>query len=221
MNSISVALIDDHPLMIEAVSSLLIRARGFKVVGAGAKAGDIVEICRQAHPNVAIVDLHLSGDTYAAIANAISLFPSTKLVAYTASTGIDAAVRALNAGVNGYVLKGSNPTELIQAIRSVQSGETYITQSFDSRVISSLRDIAMRRKAAEAVIARIRERQIVRLLMRDKTNAEIANAIGLNEGAVENYMTALIRKLRVRNRFEAALAAQAYRGRRPGRMLDS
>ena len=79
----------------------------------------------------------------------------------------------------------------------------------------------MRRKAAEAVIARIRERQIVRLLMRDKTNAEIANAIGLNEGAVENYMTALIRKLRVRNRFEAALAAQAYRGRRPGRMLDS
>jgi len=221
MNSISVALIDDHPLMIEAVSSLLKRAHGFKVIGAGAKAGDIVEICRQAHPDVAIVDLHLSGDAYAAIANAVAVSPSTKLVAYTASTGIDAAVRALNAGASGYVLKGSNPTELIQAICSVQSGETYITKTFDSRVIASLRDIVVRRKAAAAVILGIRERQIVRLLMRDKTNAEIAIAIGVSEEAVENHLTVLIQKLQARNRLEAAIAAQMYRAQRPRRMLDS
>jgi two-component system nitrate/nitrite response regulator NarL len=221
MNSISVALIDDHPLMIEAVSSLLNRARGFKVVGAGAEAGDILKICRQAHPNVAIVDLYLRGDAYAAIANAIAASPPTKLVAYTASAGIDDAVRALNAGASGYVLKGGDPAELIQAVRSVQSGNIYITPAFDDRVAASLRDIVTRRIAAEAVMVGIRERQIARLLMRDKTAAEIATAIGLSEEAVERHMTALMQRLHDRNRREAAIAAHARRVRRPGQMLDS
>jgi DNA-binding NarL/FixJ family response regulator len=221
MNSISVALIDDHPLMIEAVSSLLNRTHGFKVIGVGAEAGDIAKICRLARPNVAIVDLYLRGDAYAAITHAIAASPSTKIVAYTASRRIEDAVRALSAGASGYVLKSSDSTELIQAICSIQAGDIYISQTFDNRVAAGLRDIAIRRKAAEAVIVGARERQIVHLLMTDKTNAEIAAAIGLSEEAVERHMTALMQRLRVRSRREATIAAQMHRARRPGLMLDS
>lgn len=212
MNSISVAVIDDHPLMVEAISDLLQRARGgFKVVGVGTNANDIVELCERNKPQIAVVDLHMpGGDVYAALANAIKASPSTKIVAFTAATGVDSAIRALDAGASGYVLKGSSTKELLHAISSALSGETYITQNFASRVIAGLRDASLRRKAAEAVMLSIREQQIIRLLMNGKTNKEIAIAIKISEKTVKHYMTALMQKLQVRNRLEVVIAAQRF-----------
>ncbi len=74
-------------------------------------------------PQVAVVDLHMPGDVYGAIENAIKISPSTRIVAFTASTGVDSAIRALDAGASGYVLKGSNTAELIHAISPVQSAK--------------------------------------------------------------------------------------------------
>jgi len=208
MNAISIALIDDHPLMIEALSSLLKRIGGFTVVGTGTTAIDVVEISRQTHPQIAVVDLSMPGDVYGAIANAIKISPSTKIVAFTAATGVETAIRALDAGASGYVLKGSTTSELIQAILTVQSGQTYITQSFASRVVAGLRDVSLRRKAAEAVRFSIREDQIVRLLLVGFTNKAIAASLKISEKTVKNYMTILMQKLSARNRLEVVIAAQ-------------
>ena len=208
MNAISIALIDDHPLMIEALSSLLKRIGGFTVVGMGTTAIDVVEISRQTHPQIAVVDLSMPGDVYGAIANAIKISPSTKIVAFTAATGVETAIRALDAGASGYVLKGSTTSELIQAILTVQSGQTYITQSFASRVVAGLRDVSLRRKAAEAVRFSIREDQIVRLLLVGFTNKAIAASLKISEKTVKNYMTILMQKLSARNRLEVVIAAQ-------------
>lgn len=211
MTSTYIAVVDNHPLMIGAISDLLHRARsGFKVVGVGATANDIVQLCERTKPHIAIVDLHMPGDVYGAIANAIKASPSTKVIAFTAATGVDSAIRALDAGASGFVLKGSRPKELIDAISSVLSGDTYITQTFASRVIAGLRDASLRRKAAEAVILSIREQQIIRLLMHGKTNKEIALAIKISEKTVKHYMTALMQKLQVRNRLEVVIAAQRF-----------
>jgi two-component system, NarL family, nitrate/nitrite response regulator NarL len=216
MSAVSIVLIDDHPLMIEAISSSLKRTEGFDIVGTGATADELVGLCRLIHPQVAVVDLSMPGDVYGAIADAIKISPSTKVVAFTAATGVDSAVRALDAGASGYVLKGSSTSELIQAISSARSGATYITQSFASKVIAGLRDASLRRKAAEAVVLSIREQQIVRLLLSGKTNKEIAIAIEISEKTVKHYMTVLMQKLQVRNRLEVVIAAQKYRdGHRP------
>jgi len=152
----------------------------------------------------------MPGEVYSAIESAIKISPSTKIVAFTAANGVDSAIRALDAGASGYVLKGSSTKELIHAITSVHSGETYITQSFASRVISGLRDASLRREAAAAVILSIREQQIVRLLMNGRTNKEIAIAIKISEKTVKHYMTALMQKLQVRNRVEVVIAAQKF-----------
>ena len=150
----------------------------------------------------------MAGDVYAAIASAIRAAPATRIVAFTAATGVEPAIRALDAGASGYVLKGSSSGELIQAIASVQDGETYITQNFASRVIAALRDPLLRRKAAEAVKLSIREEQIVRLLLRAKTNKEIAIVLKISEKTVKHYMTILMQKLHARNRLEVVIAAQ-------------
>jgi two-component system, NarL family, nitrate/nitrite response regulator NarL len=210
MSKITIAVIDGHPLMIEAIHSLLDRTPGFQVVGSGMTAYDLVEFCRRTRPQVAVVDLSIPGDVYSAIENAIKISPSTKIVAFTAATGVDSAIRALDAGASGYVLKGSDTVELIQAISSVHAGETYITEDFAARVIAGLRNASVRRKAAQAVISSIREQQIVRLLMNGKTNKEIAIAIKISEKTVKHYMTALMQKLQVRSRQEVVIATQKF-----------
>jgi DNA-binding NarL/FixJ family response regulator len=121
---------------------------------------------------------------------------------------VDSAIRALDAGASGYVLKGSSAHELIQAIESVCRGETYITQSFASQVIAGLRNAGLRRAAAEAVRFSIREDQIVRLLLRGLTNKAIAISLKISEKTVKNYMTILMQKLNARNRLEVVIAAQ-------------
>jgi len=208
MNTISIILVDDHPLMIAALSSLLKPTEGFDVVGVGTMATDIVDLCQRFHPQVAVVDPKVSGDVYTAMANAIKISPSTKIVAFTAPTGVEAAILALDAGASGYVLKRSAGTELIQAILTVQSGETYIPQSFASRVIAGLRDASLRRSAAEAVNLSIRERQIVGSLLNGRSNKQIAIAMAIGEKTVKHYMSVLMQKLQVRNRLEVVIAAQ-------------
>lgn len=206
---ISVGVVDDHPLMIEGIITLLSRAHGLEVSSTGSTARDIIDISSRLQPDVMIVDLSMAGDVYAAIATSLKVSPNTKIVAFTAVTGVDPAIRALDAGANGYVLKGSSADELIRAVEAVRHGETYITQSFASQVIAALRNAAVRRVAAEAVRFSIREEQIVRLLLRGNTNKQIADALGISEKTVKNYMTILMQKLNARNRLEVVIAAQA------------
>jgi DNA-binding NarL/FixJ family response regulator len=209
MSTVSIGLVDDHPLMIEGIVTLLSRAQGLQVLSTGSTAKDIIEISSRHRPDVIIVDLSMSGDVYAAITTSIKISPNTKIVAFTAATGVDSAIRALDAGANGYVLKGSSAGELIQAVESVCLGETYITQSFATQVIAALRNASLRRVAAEAVRFSIREDQIVRLLLHGKTNKEIALSLRISEKTVKNYMTILMQKLNARNRLEVVIAAQA------------
>jgi two-component system, NarL family, nitrate/nitrite response regulator NarL len=208
MSMVSIGLVDDHPLMIEGIVALLSRAQGLQVLSTGSTAGDIVDISLRFHPDVIIVDLSMPGDVYEAITTSIRISPNTKIVAFTAATGVDSAIRALDAGATGYVLKGSSAKELIQAVESVRHGETYITQSFASQVIASLRNASLRRMAAKAVSFSIREEQIVRLLLRGNTNKEIASSLKISEKTVKNYMTILMQKLNARNRLEVVIAAQ-------------
>ena len=195
--------------MIEGIVTLLSRVQYLEVLSTGSSAGDIIDISTRHRPDVIIVDLNMAGDVYTAIASSTKISPNTKIVAFTAATGVDSAIRALDAGANGYVLKGSSAQELIQAIEAVRLGETYITQNFASQVIAALRNAAVRRVAAEAVRFSIREDQIVRLLLRGYTNKQIAISLKISEKTVKNYMTILMQKLNARNRLEVVIAAQA------------
>jgi len=209
MSAISVGIVDDHPLLIEGIATLLSRTQGrLQISSTGSTVRDIIDISTRLHPDVIIVDLSMPGDVYAAIAASIKISPNTKVVAFTAATGVDSAIRALDAGASGYVLKGSSAQELIQAIEAVCHGETYITRSFASQVIAGLRNASLRRVAAEAVRFSIRENQIVRLLLRGLPNKEIAISLKISEKTVKNYMTILMQKLKARNRLEVVIAAQ-------------
>ncbi|RDJ27263.1 DNA-binding response regulator [Bosea caraganae] len=208
MSAISIAIVDDHPLMAEGIASVLQRRAGFAVAATGSNAGDILSIAANHQVDAIIVDLNMPGDVFQAIADTCRDMPGTKIVVFTASTSTEHAMRALDAGAGGYVLKGSPANELFEAIEAARRGEIYITPSFATKVIGALQSKALEKQAVDTAKLSVREEQIVRLLLCGKRNSEIARTLVLSEKTVKGYMTNLMNKLRARNRLEVVIAAQ-------------
>ena len=208
MSPISIALVDDHPLMLSGVVSLFERNDDFVVVAKGTTADEALQINRNFFPDVMVLDLFMPGNVFDVISEIVRTSRGSKVVAFTAMTGSDYAVRALNAGASGYILKGSSAEELIQGVRAAHCGETYITPGFACKVIEALRIASLRTAAASPIKLSLREEQIVRLLLRGYTNRQISVGLGIGEKTVKNYMTILMQKLHARNRLEVLIAAQ-------------
>lgn len=212
MGKISIAFVDDHPILLGGLVSIFSENRRFNVAATGRCASDAIDVLKRAKVDVILLDLNMPGDAFDAIARIRQLSPETHVIAFTASAGIDHAVRALEAGAAGYVLKGSTDEELTQAIEMVLSGGTFITPSFAGKVIGALRSVSLQKTSASKVKLSVREDQIVRLLLLGRTNKEIAQRLHISEKTVKHYMTVLMQKLRARNRVEVVLAVQELTG---------
>jgi two-component system nitrate/nitrite response regulator NarL len=208
MSEISIAVVDDHPLLMEGIAALLQRKGGFTLAATGSGTDHIASIAAQHGPDAMIVDLNMPGDAFQAISDTSKAFPETKIVVFTASTNADHAIRALDAGASGYILKGSPSDDLFEGIAAALRGEIYITPAFATKVIGALQSKAVQKKAAQSARLSVREDQIVRLLLCGKQNREIACALSLSEKTVKGYMTNLMHKLNARNRLEVVIAAQ-------------
>ena len=208
MRPISVAFVDDHPVLLSGLTELFASTAGFEVVAKGANAADAIQITSQKSPDILVMDLNMPGNAFDAIAQISSKYGSTKVVAFTASANVEHAVMALDAGASGYILKGSSIEELVQGLTAVHGGETYLTQGFATKVILALRNASVRKMAAQAIRFSVREGQIIRLLLLGRTNKQIAAVLSISEKTVKHYMTILMQKLHARNRLEVVIQAQ-------------
>lgn len=208
MESISVALVDDHPLMLAGLVDLFQLSEGFTVAATGTKASDVHKISTEVAPDVFVVDLMMPGNIFEVVAKIVATSLKTKFLAFTALARSDYAVRALSVGASGYVLKGSDAGELIQGVRAVHNGDTFITPAFAGKVIEEMKINSLRKMATGAVKLSSREGQIVGMLLRGATNKQIAADLQIGEKTVKNYMTILMQKLHARNRLEVLIAAQ-------------
>jgi two-component system, NarL family, nitrate/nitrite response regulator NarL len=203
----NIAFVDDHPIMLSGLVRLFSSGSDLNVIAVGKTAGDIVDIAQNMRPDVMVVDLGMPGNALEAIAKATAGGSKTKILAFTASESVDLAVKALEAGALGFVLKGSTLEELRDAIDRVNAGETYINPGFATKVVAALRKENVRQSVPRVTFSR-REEDVLRLLLRAKTNRQIAEELAISEKTVKHHMTVLIQKLNVRNRIEVLLAAQ-------------
>ncbi len=209
MNRASVALVDEQPLFLAGLSSFFNSTEQFQVVATGTSAADAADIARHHKPNLLIMELSLRGDPIGSIREICAL-GAVKVIVCTAMGDIDDAVRALNAGAHGYVLKGSSGIEVMTAVEAVMRGETFINQSIAIRVISALRQTAVLKAAAKQQRLSLREQQIIQLLSGGRTNKEIGGSLGLAEKTVKHYMSIIMQKMQARNRLEVVIAAQRH-----------
>jgi two-component system nitrate/nitrite response regulator NarL len=207
MRQTTIAIIDDHPILREGLASLLRQRDGIDVLATGASASEAIAIVSAHRPDIVILDVQMPGDGLAAVGEIVRIAPGTRILMFTAMQDVEVAKRALATGASGFVEKGSPSEDMLAAIETVANGGTYVSQSIAAKVIASLRAPA-RPVEQERTPLTVREAQIVELLMRGRSNREIAQALDISEKTVKSYMTNLMQKFQARSRLEVVIAAQ-------------
>jgi len=203
-----VLLADDHPAYLRGLIALLAEDDGIEVVGHVADGTAAVAEAVALRPDAVVMDLHLPGlDGIEATRRIREALPGTAVLVLTMYDD-DASLRAaVAAGAQGYLLKESSGPQIAAALRAVVRGEAVFGPAVASRVLASV----TRGGPAAAAFPELsaREREILRELALGATNRAIAQRLFLSDKTVRNYVSALLAKLGVADRAEAADRARA------------
>ena len=202
---VRLVLADDEPLVLDGLVAILRAQPDLDVVAAVTDGVAALAAVREHRPDVALVDLRMPGLDGADLATRVGReHPGTRTLVLT-TFGDEASVRrALAAGAHGFVLKRSTPAELVHAVRLVASGSSLVVP--DSARARLAAGAAPARWAALDVLTD-RERDVLRLLCRGRTNAEIAAELFLGRETVKTHVSAVLAKLGARDRTHAVVLA--------------
>ena len=159
-----------------------------------------------------VLDICLTGGGIEAAANIARACPNMRTLMLTASEDEQDVAAALRAGARGYILKGSSGREVIDAVRAIAEGDSYVAPNLAARLLTQ------RSKQTEAVVddnphdLTCREGEIFAFVARGMSNKEIARSFNCTERTVKHHVTNIMQKLNVRNRVQAALK---FRPRKP------
>jgi DNA-binding NarL/FixJ family response regulator len=206
-NRIHVAVVDDHPLFRDGVIHTLAAHEDLTVIGQGATAADAMRIARDARPDVMVLDLSLPGDGIAALGTIAAECPAVNVLMLTVIADEERVAEAMRLGARGYLVKGASGSELVAAVRAIHEGELHVSPSVAARLVRRIAPPPASREAAMDRMAELtcRELEILKLVSRGMSNKEIGSTLVLTEKTVKHYLTSVLKKLRVRNRVEAAL----------------
>jgi two-component system nitrate/nitrite response regulator NarL len=205
---ISLAIVDDHPLLREGVARSLVETGKFNVSGEGASATDAMNLTLAHRPDILLMDISMPGGGLVAAAAIREKVPDQKIVILTVSESRDDLTAALNAGVQGYVLKGVGAKTLAEILEMVAAGESYVPPTLAARMLASLKEINSAKVDPLSLLSG-REREILGCVASGMSNKEVALRLNLQEKTVKHHMTRILSKLHVRNRTEAALVARS------------
>ena len=195
---------DDHPLFLDGLVATLSADAELEVVATAGEAVAAVRAAREHQPDLALLDVAMPGGGLEAARLIGEACPATRVVMLTSSENEDDLLAAMNAGARGYVLKGIAGRELRAILKSVQAGQVYVTPGLAYVMIRGLTRPRARDPFGDLTS---RERDVLELVAAGLSNAEIGGRLGLAEKTVKHYMTAILGKLEVGSRVEAALLA--------------
>ncbi|MGW3010565.1 response regulator [Streptomyces sp. NPDC001219] len=206
-----VLLADDEPLIRAGVRAILGAAPGIEVVAEAADGREAVGLALRHRPDVCLLDIRMPRlDGLGVAAELARALPATAVVMLTTFSEDAYIAEALGSGAAGFLLKSGDPRELIAGVRAVAEGGACLSPSVARRVISHLaagqlgRGVTARARVAELTG---REREVLGLVGAGLSNAEIAQRLSLVEGTVKAYVSAVLARLDVRNRVQAAVLA--------------
>ena len=208
--SIKIAIIDNHPLWRAGVSGYFKDSTSIKVVAEGAKATDALRLAKHIQPDLMLLDTEIEGGGINAAESISTNAPHIKPVILSDATDRNTVQSALQAGCRGYVSKTVEATHLARIIKSIYSGDIYLTPEIAISILFESIDAAEPNSDPHQMIDTLtrREQQILSHLVKGLSNKQIAGEVFLSEKTIKHYMTNILQKLQVRSRVEAALIAQ-------------
>lgn len=211
---IRILVVDDHPVVRDGLVAMLGTQPDFLVVGEASNGAEAVQKAAALQPDVVLLDLEMPGmDGVAALHALRAGSPNAKALVFTAFDTDERILGAVQAGAQGYLLKGAPRSELFQAVRVLSQGGSLLQPVVASRLLShiSQKDTLEKAAASRAGSAALtgRELEVLVLLAQGKANKEIASALVISERTVKFHVSAILAKLGAGNRTEAvAIAAQ-------------
>jgi DNA-binding NarL/FixJ family response regulator len=207
---VAIVIADDHPLFRGGLGALLGSVADTEVVGEATTGEEAIALARTLRPDVVVMDLTMPGiGGIEATRRIVSTAPDVHVLVMTMHEDDDAVFAALRAGARGYLLKGAQQAETLRAIRAVANGEVILGPALAERL---QRFLAVPQTADPAdAFPQLTEREldVLELLARRSTNAEIAAALFLSQKTVRNYVSGILAKLQVADRAEARQLARA------------
>jgi len=203
-------LVDDEELVRFGLRTVLESDDGIEVVGEAADGIDAVAAVRTVHPDIVLMDIRMPRMDGLAAARQILSHPDPPKVAILTTFHLDEYVfAALEAGASGFLLKDTPPRQIVAAVRAIDAGSAMLSPAVTRRLIAEFvgrrtqprRDEAMRRLR----VLSDREREVLTLLGRGLSNADIARELFMSEATVKTYVSRMLTKLGLANRTQAAI----------------
>jgi DNA-binding NarL/FixJ family response regulator len=205
-NRVSVLLVDDHRLFREGVRDLL-RERGFEVVGEAASAAEALELAADVKPDVALMDIRMPGGSGIEVTRQLAdVSPETRVVMLTVSTDEADFLESVRAGARGFLAKDASIEEIGAGVRAAADGGSVLSTGIAADLLDRIRR-ASAEPGSERTRLSAREAEVLRLITEGRSNTEIAAALEISEQTVKNHVSALLEKLGVENRIQAAVYA--------------
>lgn len=195
---IKVMVVDDHPLLRVGITAIVNARSDMNVVAQAQTGEEAVALFPRCRPDVTLIDLKLPGMSGVATIKAIrEVHPTARFIVVTTYEGDEDIHRALEAGAQGYVIKGMPYQVLVQALQRVHSGRRFLPPTVVDALASRMPDSELS----------AREQEVLGLLVAGKSNKEIALSLRITEATVKSHVSAILMRLNVNDRTQAVVTA--------------
>ncbi|ROP36981.1 response regulator [Saccharothrix texasensis] len=208
---IRVLLADDEAMVRAGVRAILDTDPGIEVVAEAVDGREAVELARAHQPDVVLLDIRMPRlDGLSAAAELRHAMPDVAVVMLTTFDEDEYVARALGEGADGFLLKASDPRELLIGVHAVAEGAAYLSPRIARRVVADLRGGRLTRHdhaRKRVAVLTGREREVLALVGEGLSNQDIARRLTVTEGTVKAHVSAILHRLDVTNRVQAAILA--------------
>ena len=195
MKPIRVLLADDHTLVRNGIRALLERVPEIQIVAEADDGREAMRLIKEHQPDVALVDIVMPGLNGLEVAARVTKdFPHVRVIILSMYASEEYVWQALRLGATGYLLKGANSTDLEQAVRAVERGETYLSPAISQQVI---KDYVQRTGSEGTIFERLtpRQREVLQLIAEGHTTKVIAQILEISVKTVETHRAQLMERL--------------------------
>jgi DNA-binding NarL/FixJ family response regulator len=198
----AVLLVDDHKIMRDGIKAILRHVDDFRVTGEAETGVEAVQICRQTKPDVILMDIGLPGlNGIETTQEILRHYPEGKIVILSMYDDEHSVVGAIRAGARAFVLKKASDDDLLEALRTVAKGGSYLSPQVSDRLLQRIQRGGLEPKATPPGLDDLapRELQVLRMVAEGKTSKEIAVLLDLGLQTVRSYRKTMMKKLNVNN----------------------